>query len=202
MVPKRTIAFPFPPSRQTTILAPKRSVSLPSSPCLRPEEVCLIAEQDAPPKALTKRSVQLPTRRPLQPRPPTLVLHPAITPFRSREVCLIAVSSSQSPYRPHSTEEVCPIATSVQLPPRNHALPPSFSTPAITPSSPHRGLSHCRAFQAASPPQPAFHRRGLSNYHPVLEKLASDGPSASEFKPGTMILWLAFPSPFHLQITR
>jgi hypothetical protein len=30
MVPKRTLAFPFPPSRQTTILAPKRSVSLPS----------------------------------------------------------------------------------------------------------------------------------------------------------------------------
>ena len=213
MVPKRTLAFPFPPSRQTTILAPKRSVSLPSSPkrsvslpnktphqkhSRRGLSNCRLAA----PRALTKRSVQLPTRRPLQPRPPTLVLHPAITPFRSREVCLIAVSSSQSPYRPHSTEEVCPIATSVQLPPRNHALPPSFSTPAITPSSPHRGLSHCRAFQAASPPQPAFPRRGLSNYHPVLIKLASDGPSASEFKPGTMILWLAFPSPFHLQITR
>jgi hypothetical protein len=147
MVPKRTIAFPFPPSRQTTILAPKRSVSLPSSPCLRPEEVCLIAEQDAPPKALTKRSVQLPTRRP---------------PSTHEEVCPIADSPppATTPSHPRS-------------PPSHHPVPlqRGLSHCRVVQPVPlqaafhRRGLSNCHLATTPShprsPPQPSPHPRPI-----------------------------------------
>jgi hypothetical protein len=175
MVPKRTIAFPFPPSRQTTILAPKRSVSLPSSPCLRPEEVCLIAEfpVSAPRRGLSHCRTRRPTKStheevcPIADSPP---------PKHSRRLAAPRALTKRSVQLP-THEEVCPIADS----------PPPATTPSHPRSPPshhpvplQRGLSHCRVVQPV-PLQAAFHRRGLSNCH--LCPIATSQP-----RPPTLVL--------------